>query len=205
MEQRSKEWFEARRGKFTASEVYKLMGIKGLGKTGESYIFEKAVEVVYGVDYDDNFTSFDMQRGIELEPVAFDQFAENHAYDFWDVQKSSVFTYEDYAGASPDGLVNEDAVLEIKCPKPAKLFGLIKDGIDGIDSQYFIQMQMQMLCSGRNKAYFFNFAYYNDQPIWHEIEVPICDKTIEKLKDRLKEAIDLREYYVKELLKKQQF
>ena len=73
MQQRSKEWFEARRGKFTSSEIHKLMGIKGLGKTGETYCFEKACEVVFGIDEDANFESFDMQRGTELEPYAFEK------------------------------------------------------------------------------------------------------------------------------------
>jgi len=74
--QRSKEWYETRRGRFTASEIHKLMGIKGMGATGETYCFEKAVEIAFGIDEDDDFTSYDMKRGIELEPKAFAKFKE---------------------------------------------------------------------------------------------------------------------------------
>ena len=42
--QRSEEWFKQREGRATASEIHKLMGIKGLGETGKTYAFEKAIE-----------------------------------------------------------------------------------------------------------------------------------------------------------------
>ena len=41
----TKEWFDQRLGKFTSSRIHELMGIKGLGKTGESYAFEISVSV----------------------------------------------------------------------------------------------------------------------------------------------------------------
>ena len=79
-EQRSKEWFDSRLGKFTASEIHKLLGVKGLGETGKTYAFEKACELVYGKDENDDFTSFDLKRGVELEPMAFRKFKELEEY-----------------------------------------------------------------------------------------------------------------------------
>ena len=64
------EWFENRKGKFTGSKIANLLGIKGLGKTGETYAFEQAVEKLYG-RLEDSFLSYDMQRGIDLETLAF--------------------------------------------------------------------------------------------------------------------------------------
>jgi len=64
MEQRTAEWHNARLGKFTASEIHKLMGVKGLGETGKTYAFEKAIEQLYGL-IDENFVSFDMQIGFD--------------------------------------------------------------------------------------------------------------------------------------------
>ena len=46
MEQRSDEWYEIRRGKFTASEIHKLMGVKGLGKTGLTYIDDVVADML---------------------------------------------------------------------------------------------------------------------------------------------------------------
>jgi hypothetical protein len=82
--QRTLEWHQQRLGKFTASEIYKLMGIKALGLTGQSYAFDKAVEELFG-EVEDNFVSYDMERGIELEPLAFAKFKELKSFDFIDV------------------------------------------------------------------------------------------------------------------------
>ena len=46
MEQRSDEWYEIRRGKFTASNIHKLMGVKGFGKTGLTYIDEVVADML---------------------------------------------------------------------------------------------------------------------------------------------------------------
>jgi len=164
MEQRSKEWFNMRLGRFTASQVDSLLGIKGLGLTGESYIFEKAVEIVFGADEEESFVSFDMQRGTELEPIAFAKFKELKALDFIDVQETYFFPFGEHAGASPDGLVGKDAILEIKCPRPNKFFKLVKD--NQIDKQYISQMQMQMLCTNSKKAHFFNYIIFNGIEMW---------------------------------------
>ena len=68
MEQRSFEWKEARRGMFTASGISKLMGAKGLGQTGESYVMEKVTEAL-GVDLNE-VTTYAMQYGIDMEVQA---------------------------------------------------------------------------------------------------------------------------------------
>lgn len=133
MLQRSDEWFDARKGRFTASNIHKLLGVRGLGQTGESYIFEKATEEIYGLDEEDNFTSFDMQRGITLEPLAFRKFKEIKEFEFLEVKETTFFPYGLDAGASPDGLVGENAILEIKCPRPTKFFSLVAKGYDAID------------------------------------------------------------------------
>jgi len=114
--QRSDEWHEQRRGKFTASEIVKLLGVKGLGETGKNYAFDKAVEQLYG-EMEESFISYDMQRGIDLEPLAFAKFKEIKELEFIEVLNCGFFEYENEAGASPDGLVGNDAILEIKCPR----------------------------------------------------------------------------------------
>ena len=92
MLQRSEDWFEARKGRFTASDIHKLLGVRGLGQTGESYIFEKAVEEVFGLeDKEDEFVSKDIQRGVTLEPLAFRKFKELKEFDFLDIQETTFF------------------------------------------------------------------------------------------------------------------
>jgi exodeoxyribonuclease (lambda-induced) len=205
MLQRSSDWFDARKGRFTASDIHKLLGVRGLGQTGESYIFEKAVEEVFGLDEEDNFVSNDMQRGITLEPLAFRKFKELKEFDFLDVQETTFFSFGSHAGASPDGLVGNDAILEIKCPRPTKFFNLVAKGIDAIDKEYIAQMQMQMLCTNSKKAYFFNYIIFNGKEMWHEIEVERDEKMIELIKNRIDEAIKIKQDFVQYLITNKQF
>lgn len=194
--QRSPEWFKQRYGKFSASEVHKLLGIKGLGETGKSYCFKKAIELLYGEDPAERYESPDMRRGIELEPIAFQKFKELKAEDFIDVQETTFFPYGDNAGASPDGLVGKDAVLEIKCPRSEKFFRLVAEGKDAIDKEYIAQMQMQMLCSNSVRAHFFNYLIFNGSEYWHEIIIERDNEMIEKIKERIEEAVKIRDEYV---------
>lgn len=204
MLQRSPEWFEMRRGRFTASNIDSLLGIKGLGATGESLAFEKAAEIVYGLDENaDDFTSFDMKRGTELEPIAFAKFKELKEMEFLDVQECVFFPIGEDAGASPDGLVGDDAILEIKCPRPNKFFRLVADG--NIDKCYTAQMQLQMLATNSKRAHFFNYIIFNNKEYWHEIIVQRDDVMIELIQARIAEAVRIRNEFTEYLIKNQQF
>ena len=194
--QRSDEWHEQRKGKFTASEIYKLMGIKALGETGKGYAFDKAVEELYG-ETEETFVSYDMQRGIELEPLAFAKFHELKDHEFLQVETCGFFNFGEDAGASPDGLVGEDAILEIKCPKPSTFFKLV--ATNEIKDQYLYQMQLQMMATNRNKAYFFNYCIIDGIEYWHEIIVTKDDVICDKMEARIKEASELKQEYINNL------
>ena len=203
IEQRSNEWYEQRLGRFTGSEIHKLMGIKGLGLTGEGYAFEKACELVFGRNEEDSFMSFDMQRGVQYEPLAFECFNRLNEENFITAEKCEFFTHDTFAGASPDGIVSDNAVLEIKCPKPETLFQLIATG--EIDKKYMYQMQMEMLCAEKEKAYFFNYGIWNGREIYHTIEVLRDEVIIAKIKERIAEALILRDRYVQQIKDNLQF
>lgn len=203
--QRSENWYNERLGRFTASEIINLLGVRGLGQTGETYCFEKACEIVFGIDEEENFVSADMQRGINLEPIAFRKFKELKELEFMEVKESYFFPYGENAGASPDGLVNQTGILEIKCPRSKKFFRLVAEGEKEIDPKYYAQMQMQMLCSNSDTAYFFNYIIFKGVEMWHEIVVKRDDEMIAKIKDRLIEATKLRDEYVQYLITNKQF
>lgn len=199
--QRSLEWHEQRLGKFSASEIYKLMGVRGLGETGKNYAFDKAVETLYG-QTEDNFVSYDMQRGIDLEPLAFAKFTEIMSEDFINVSECGFFDCGTF-GASPDGLVGTDAVLEIKCPTATTFFKLV--ATNEIKDQYLYQMQLQMIATNTNKAYFFNYFVLDGQEFWHKIEIDRDESICEKMLDRIKEANEIKENYINQLKLKQQW
>lgn len=202
-EQRSIEWFEAKAGKFSSSRAYELMGVKGLGLTGEGYAFEMAIEIAEGRNEEEGFLSFDMQRGVELEPYAFNKFSELMAINFIDVEKCGFIELGENMGSSPDGLVGDNGVLEIKCPKPETFFKLVRTG--EIDKKYYDQMQHQMWITGRSIAYFFNYIIYNGVEKWHLIEVPRDEERINLMKERTKIAIALRDAFVSELKENAQY
>jgi exodeoxyribonuclease (lambda-induced) len=200
--QRTESWLKERYGKFTASEIIKLLGIKALGETGKSYAIEKAIEELYG-QFEERFISYDMQNGIDTEPLAFAKFQELKGLEFLEVEKCGFFTYDKHAGSSPDGLVSDNAVLEIKCPKSTTFFKLV--ATNEIDSKYYAQMQMQMLCTNREKAYFFNYLIHEGTEYYHEIIVERDEEMIEKIKERLKQAIEIKLEYINLINKNKQW
>lgn len=200
--QRSSEWHEQRNGRFTASEIHKILGIKGLNKTGETYSFEKAIETLFG-EVESNYVSYDMQEGIETEPLAFEKFKQLKNLDFLKVEKCGFFKYENHAGASPDGIVSDNAVLEIKCPKAKTFFKIVVS--NEIDVQYYAQMQMQMLATGTDKAYFFNYLIHEGEEYWHQKIVERDEDFILKIKERLAEAIELKCKFINLIEKNKQW
>jgi len=196
MKQRSSEWFEIRHGRFTASEIHKLMGVKGLGETGKTYAFEKAIEQLYG-QIDEAFESYDMARGTEMEPLAFEKVKQLKSMEFTQVDNCVFFALGNDAGASPDGLIGSDGILEIKCPKSKAFFKAVSD--NEYDTNYFFQIQFQLLCTNRQKGYLFFYLIHEGNEYYHEIEIDRDDVIIDRMKDRLNEAIELKNNYIKKI------
>ena len=192
-EQRSEDWKKERYGKFSASEIHKLLGIKSLGETGKNYAIEKAIEELYG-EMEENYISYDMQNGIDTEPLAFAKFKELKGLEFLEVDKCSFFKFNEHSGASPDGLVSNNSVLEIKCPKSSTFFKLVDT--NEINFQYYARMQMQMLCTGSDKAYFFNYLIHDGTEYYHEIILERDEEMINKIKERLEQAIEIKTEYI---------
>ncbi|UCD88754.1 MAG: YqaJ viral recombinase family protein [Desulfobacterales bacterium] len=107
-------------GKFTASEIYKLMGTpkkKGelLTETAKSFVIEKAAEILTGQKKPAWGAALDW--GLEHEQEAFIHF-NNQSEQIWEYyggQEFKFYSYGVFSGASPDGL-STSHLLEIKCP-----------------------------------------------------------------------------------------
>jgi len=203
--QRSPEWHTERIGKFTSSKASVLLGEKGLGEMGKTYALQLAVDIVEGIDYDarESSMTWDMKNGIETEPFAFDKFKHLKSLDFIDVVNCGFFTLNKDVGGSPDGLVGNDAVLEIKCPKSDTFFKLVKTL--EIDKAHYNQVQHQMWVSGKERAYYFNYVLHIGVEKWHEIIIQRDEKVIDLLKKRTIEAIEIRNDYIEVLKKNRQY
>lgn len=200
--QRSEEWHAQRKGKFTASEIYKIMGIKGLGDTGKTYAIDKSIEQLFG-EVEERFISYDMQVGIETEPLAFIKFSEIMGLNFISVENCGFFDFCDNSGASPDGLTSDGAIVEIKCPKASTFFKLVAN--NEINSNYYYQMQMQMMSTKRNKGYFFNYIIIEGTEYWHTIEVERDESVCEKIALRIPEAVSVKNEYISKINQNKQF
>jgi putative phage-type endonuclease len=155
MEQRSPEWYAARLGKVTASRVADVMAKtkSGYGASRANYMAELLCERLTG-QKTDSFVSAEMQRGTELEAQARD------GYAFLNDVKVGEGGFFDHAsipmfGASPDGLIGTDGLVEFKCPNTATHIDyLLSQSVPG---KYQTQMQAQMACTGRAWCDFVSF------------------------------------------------
>lgn len=173
------------------------MGIKGLGETGNTYAFEKAVEIVFGIDYEDGYVSYDMQVGIDREPYAFEAFKSKMELEFNTVETCDFFELGKDTGGSPDALVNGKYPAEFKCPKSVKYFRILRYGVEKLDKDWLLQVQHQIYVLGTDKGYISPYTIYNGKPYDHFYLIERHEETINKMKQRIDEWIHLRDEHVK--------
>jgi hypothetical protein len=121
-DQGSEGWEELRLGRFTASEIYKLMTEprnkvdKDAGKLSDgamTYVQIKVAEALTGQGKIDKYAPA-KEYGKDMEERAVEYFLEvNPTLDY---MPAEFFLWGDHAGCSPDGWIGEDEGLEIKCP-----------------------------------------------------------------------------------------
>lgn len=155
VEQRSDDWFAARAGKATASSIYKIMARTktGFGADRANYMAQLVSERLTGVRTD-TFTNAAMQWGIETEAQAR---AAYMALTGEDVAEIGFIDHPTVlmSGASPDGIVGFDGLLEVKCPNTATHIATLRGA--PIDRKYLLQMQWQMACAERDWCDFVSF------------------------------------------------
>lgn len=210
MEQRSDQWYDDRLGRFTASQAFELISDgRAKDSIGDSFYTlckEKANEVVFGRDETWSTDSWDMKRGRDLEPEAFSVLKSIMAREFLSLEECYFFPYGENAGSSPDGIVQGKPIIaEIKCPRPEKVFELIRGDINSIDKKHLAQMQMGMLCTKSEVCYYFNYAIWKGEPIYHLIKVLKNDETHKKIDSRIGLGTKERNQYIEQIKSNKQF
>mgnify|MGYP003635955244 FL=1 len=154
-EQGSAEWLAMRLGKVTASKVSDVLS-KGRGsapsKMSETYMIELIAEVLTG-NSKPFFENDAMRWGTETEPQARAMYAVNN--DFIDVKEVAFVEHNEQVGISPDGLIGEDGLLEIKCPNTTTQ--LKRALSDDYSADYKAQIQMQLWVTEREWCDFLSF------------------------------------------------
>ena len=152
MEQGTEEWLKARLGKATASMISDILaGGKGLVKA--NYETQLIAERLTG-EVPEHFTSPAMEWGTLKEPEA------RLAYELRTGNRVMTAGFVDHhnismAGASPDGLIDADGLIEIKCPNTKTHLKLLDDG--KINRKYLYQMLWQMACTKRTWCDFVSY------------------------------------------------
>lgn len=155
MEQRSPEWFAHRSGRVTASRIADVMAQTktGPGAARKNYMADLIAERLTG-ERREGFSNSAMQWGTDTEPQA------RAMYAFVTGLQATEVGFIDHpvihmAGCSPDGLVGDDGMVEIKCPNTATHLETLLTG--KVDTKYLKQMQFQMACAGREWCDFVSF------------------------------------------------
>jgi putative phage-type endonuclease len=151
MDQRSIEWHQARLGHATGSRASDMLAGKDT-QARKGYITQLVTERLTGQSQD-FYTNADMQRGIEVEPVARAAYqASNELVDEVGFIKHPTILW---FGASPDGLVGSDGLVEIKCPRSTTHLEYIQ--ANKPPAKYIPQMLAQLSCTGRKWVDFVSF------------------------------------------------
>ena len=161
MEQLSPEWFEARKGMITGSRVGGILGLAPY-QTRED-VMRAMVREYHGAE-----TEFKgnpaTEYGTNNEPYAI---ADYELLEGSKIQEVGFLRHPgiEWLGASPDGVIDDETIIEIKCP-----YGLRNDKRPKFKSikdlpHYYAQMQIEMMCAGADRCYFMQWTpvdYYID-------------------------------------------
>ena len=148
-EQGTPEWFEARLGIPTASNFHKVLS-KGRGATRKAYMIQLAAERLTGTKAE-SFQSEAMKRGNEIEPKA------RAAYEFdkgITCELVGFYTNGQY-GCSPDALIGDNGLLEIKSPLSTTHIETVLSG--KMPPKHIAQVQGQMWITERDWCDFVSF------------------------------------------------
>jgi putative phage-type endonuclease len=214
MEQRSKEWHEIRRGKFAASEIYKLIGTgktpSKFGKelsdwtdTAQAYIMSKVAETFS--DQDHEISSPAMCWGVEHESEArayyegiFNEEVEEVGFVLWARNTS--------AGCSPDGIISaRNRGIEIKCPYTlnAHLESFLintNEQFHARKPEYYWQVQSSMLFTGYDAWDFISYhPYFHKNKRITCIEILPDPVAFQVITERIMAAVEVRDKLIKEI------
>lgn len=190
IQQNTDEWQALRTGKATASNFACFMANDGkaFGEPAKRYALQIALEILTGKKAEFSFSNEHMERGHEQEPVARMLYEEE---TFTDVDNGGFFDWGQY-GDSPDGLVGNDGVAEIKSVTAPTHYATILRG--SFDPAYRWQLVGHIDCTERHWVDF--ISYCSDFPEDKQLFVSRlhradCLPEIARLKERRAEFLEL--------------
>jgi putative phage-type endonuclease len=155
IQQGTPEWFAQRLGKVTASRIADLMAKTktGYSASRDNYKAQLVLERLTGTR-EESYTNDAMRWGTEQEPHARALYESKTGFL---VDEVPMIDHQSIAmsGASPDGLVGTDGLVEIKCPNSATHLDYLLTKT--VPKKYVLQMQWQMATTGRKWCDFVSY------------------------------------------------
>lgn len=154
VQQNTDEWLALRVGKVTGSNFACFMANEGkaFGEPAKKYALQVALEIITGKQAEYSFSNAHTERGHEQEPVARMLYEQER---FADVTNGGFFDHGEY-GDSPDGLVGNDGVIEIKSVIASTHYATLCR--DDFDPAYRWQLVGHIDCTGRNWVDFVSYC-----------------------------------------------
>ena len=168
--QGTEEWLKKRLGKITGSTIHKIMSLKENSSTRAKLLQDLTLERISGSPTK-NIVTGPMARGLKLESEA------RKAYEL--VNKKVILTgFIDHpsikqAGASPDGLIGEDGLIEIKCLNIKNHNEIVNK--QTLPKQYNLQIQFQLACTNRAWCDFVAYHPESDHSLYVKRVLPEYD------------------------------
>lgn len=184
IEQGTPEWFAQRLGKVTASRVADVIAKtkSGYSASRANYMAQLVAERLTG-NTQESFSSSAMQWGTNTEPEARSAYVFHADCDVEEIGFAPHPTIT-MSGASPDGLIGDDGMCEIKCPNTSTHIETLLGG--KVPEKYVTQMQWQMACTGRKWCDFVSYDPRMPERMRLFIQrVPRDDKRIDELESEV--------------------
>jgi putative phage-type endonuclease len=191
-EQKSEAWHEARCGRVTGTRFKSLVAGTGT-QTYKDLVTNMACEIITRKQ-EETYVSADMERGVELEPIARVFYSEITGIDVREmgfISPDDDTPYAEWIGISPDGVLPDKGLLEIKCPKFKTHLEYIE--ANKLPSEYKYQVQGQLFVTGYDYCDFMSYAdgmkpfiyrVFPDYELFKEFEQRL-DKLILDVKEKL--------------------
>lgn len=182
-EQGSEFWMETRKGKVTAS-MFAAATAKGEGKTKFSYMCKLLSERLTG-ELTESYTNKVMEWGNDNEAAARSMYAFETGLEITQV---GFVKYNDNIGCSPDSLVSDDGLIQIKCPDSHTHIGYLLRKT--APATYMKQIQGEMWVTGRSWSDFVSFDPRNPYKDIFIVRVHRDEEFIRKLAAGVNEFVD---------------
>jgi hypothetical protein len=192
IQQNTDEWLALRSGKLTGSAISKVMANypKAFGEPAKKLAVDIALAQLTGVTTESGFSNEHTERGHQQEPLARMRYQEEY---FCKVTNGGFFD-NGFTGCSPDGLVGDDGMVEIKSVVPSVHYKRIKSQM--YDPAYRWQLVFNLKESGRDWIDFISFCatFTDDKKLFvsrmQKSEQQIAFKQMDQRIDKFKKLVE---------------